>query len=82
MAGAIHVMYHNVVIILQINKEKKKTLPANAGDVRDSGSIPGWGISSGEERATHSCILAWESPWTEEPGGLHSTGSQRAGLSI
>ena len=28
--------------------------------------------------ATHSCILAWEIPWTEEPGGLQSMGSQRA----
>ena len=26
--------------------------------------------------ATHSSILAWEIPWTEEPGGLQSTGSQ------
>ena len=26
--------------------------------------------------ATHSSILAWRIPWTEEPGGLHSTGSQ------
>ena len=32
-----------------------------------------------EEMATHSSILAWEIPWTEEPGGLQSTGSQRAG---
>jgi len=29
--------------------------------------------------ATHSSILAWEIPWTEEPGGLHSMGSQRVG---
>ena len=29
--------------------------------------------------ATHSVILAWEIPWTEEPGGLQSTGSQRVG---
>ena len=29
-----------------------------------------------EEMATHSRILAWEIPWTEEPGGLHSIGSQ------
>ena len=29
--------------------------------------------------ATHSSILAWESPWTEEPGGLMSTGSKRVG---
>ena len=30
-----------------------------------------------EEMSTHSSILAWEIPWTEEPGGLQSTGSQR-----
>ena len=30
-----------------------------------------------EEMATHSSILAWRVPWIEEPGGLHSMGSQR-----
>ena len=30
-----------------------------------------------EEMATHSSTLAWEVPWTEEPGGLQSMGSQR-----
>ena len=29
--------------------------------------------------ATHSSILAWRIPWTEEPGGLQSIGSQRVG---
>ena len=29
-----------------------------------------------EEMTTHSSILAWKTPWTEEPGGLQSTGSQ------
>ena len=29
-----------------------------------------------EEMATHSSILAWRIPWTEEPGGLQSMGSQ------
>jgi len=29
--------------------------------------------------ATHSSILAWKTPWTEEPGGLQSIGSQRVG---
>ena len=29
--------------------------------------------------ATHASIIAWEIPWTEEPGGLQSTGSQRVG---
>ena len=32
-----------------------------------------------EEMATHSSILAWEIPWTEEPGGLQSMGSQKVG---
>ena len=32
-----------------------------------------------EEMATHSSILAWRIPWTEEPGGLQSIGSQRVG---
>ena len=30
-----------------------------------------------KEMATHSSVLAWRIPWTEEPGGLHSTESQR-----
>ena len=32
-----------------------------------------------EEMTTHSSILAWEVPWTEEPGGLQSMWSQRVG---
>ena len=32
-----------------------------------------------KEMATHSSILAWRIPWTEEPGGLQSTGSKRVG---
>ena len=32
-----------------------------------------------KEMATHSSILAWRTPWTEEPGGLQSLGSQRIG---
>ena len=32
-----------------------------------------------EEMATHSSILAWRTPWTEEPGELQSMGSYRAG---
>ena len=45
-----------------------KSPPANAGDTRDTGSIPGLGRSPG--RGNRSNILAWEIPWTEEPGGL------------
>ena len=32
-----------------------------------------------EEIITHSSVLAWETPWTKEPGGLQSTGLQRVG---
>ena len=39
----------------------------------------GWEDPLQEGRAAHSRILAWEIPWTEEPGGLQSLGSQRVG---
>ena len=53
-----------------------KNPPANAEDTGDEGSIPGSGRSLEEEMATHSSILAWRVPWTEEPGGLQSMGLQ------
>ena len=56
-----------------------QNLPANAADVRDVGSIPELGRSPGEGMATHSSIPAWRIPWTVEPGGLQSMGSQRVG---
>ena len=40
--------------------------------------ILGWEDPLEEEMATHSSILARTIPWTEEPGGLQSRGSQRA----
>ena len=48
----------------------------NAGDL---GSIPGLGRSLEKGIAAHSSILVWRIPWTEQPGGLLSVGSQRAG---
>ena len=39
----------------------------------------GWEDNLEKEMTTHSNILAWEIPWTEEPGGLQFTGSQRVG---
>ena len=39
----------------------------------------GWEDPLEKEMTTHSSILAWRIPWTEEPGGLQSTGSQRVG---
>ena len=70
-----------------------KNLSANAGDIRDLGSIPGLGRSPGggdgnplqysfpleEEMAIHSNILSWRIPQTEESGGLQSMGSRRVG---
>ena len=52
-----------------------KNPPANAGD---PGSIPGAGRSLGKEMGTHSNIVAWRSPWIEEPGGLQPMGSQES----
>ena len=55
-----------------------KNLPTNAG-VQET-----WVRSLGredpleKEKATHSSILAWEIPWTEEPGGLQSMGLQKS----
>ena len=60
-----------------------KNLPANAGDARDSGLITMLGRFNigmfAEEMASHSSILAWRIPWTEEPGRLQSMGSPRVG---
>ena len=54
-----------------------KNPPVNAGDVR-YGFNPWVGkIPLEKEMATHSSILAWRIPWTEEPVGLQSMGSQR-----
>ena len=39
----------------------------------------GWEDPLEEEMATHSSILAWKIPWTEEPGGLQAMGLQRVG---
>ena len=54
---------------------ENKGLPCNAGD---AGSIPGWEDPLEEETATHFSILAWEVPWTEEPGRLQSAAAASA----
>ena len=54
----------------------EENLPTNARHIRDVGSILGLGRSPEEGVATHSSILAWRLPWTEETGGLQSMGSQ------
>ena len=52
-----------------------KNLPANSGDL---GLILIRKDPPEEGMATHSSILAWETPWTEEPGRLQSMGSQKS----
>ena len=52
-----------------------KNSPTNAGDIRDAGSIPESGRSLEESMATHSSILAYIIPWTEEPGRVQSMGA-------
>ena len=54
-----------------------KNPPANTGDKRNAGLIPGSEDPLKGEMATRSSILAWKIPWTEEPGGLQSMGSER-----
>ena len=64
-------------------KEKTKTL----NHITSQGEmLPRWlsgkptgEDSPGEGNATHSSVLTWRIPWTEEPGGLQSTGLQRVG---
>ena len=58
-----------------------KALPTRAGDARDASSISGLERSpGGEGMATHSSILAWRIPQSEEPGKLQSMGSQRVNM--
>ena len=45
-----------------------KNLPVKVGDIRDRGSIPGLGRSPGGGPGSHSSILAWRIPRTEDPG--------------
>ena len=49
----------------------------SACNAEDPGLIPGLGRSLEKGMATHSSILVWRIPWTEESGGLWSMGSQR-----
>ena len=51
-----------------------KNPPANAGDM---GLIPGPEDPLEKEMAIHSSILAWKVPWTEDPEGLQSIGTQK-----
>ena len=49
---------------------------ANTGDTRDVGSVPRLGRTPGEGNGNPPSFFAWRFPWTEEPVGLKSIGSQ------
>ena len=55
-----------------------KNPPAKAGDIRDAGPIPGSGRSPGGGHGSPLQYSCWRTPWTEEPGGLQSTGSRES----
>ena len=56
-----------------------KNPPANAGDIGEGVQLLGWEDPLEKAMATHSSILAWRIPWSEEPGRLQFMGSQRVG---
>ena len=56
--------------------QRVKNMPAMQ---ENQGSIPGSGRLLEKEMATHSSILPWEIPWTEETSGLQPIGLQRVG---
>ena len=53
-----------------------------AQPVKNLSAIEETGFSLKKEMVTHSSVLAWEIPWTEEPGGLQSVGSQKVGHNL
>ena len=57
-----------------------KESACNTGDAEDVGLILNWEDPLAEGMATHSSILPGESSWTEEPGGLQSTGSKKSDM--
>ena len=59
----------SLVVLLVMNPPAMQETACNAGDLC-------WEDSLEKEMAIHSSILAWEIPWTEEPGGLQSMESK------
>ena len=57
-----------------------KESACDTGDAEDVGLILNWEDPLAEGMATHSSILPGESSWTEEPGGLQSTGSKKSDM--
>ena len=73
LKGFITTLFFFWASLMTKSDKKKKNLPAMQ-------ETQVWSLGRGDalekEIATHSTILAWETPWTEEPGGLQFMGSQ------
>ena len=70
----IHIILSNSSLVVPV----VKNLPAMQEMRQETGVCPlGREVPLEKGMATHSSILAWEIPWTEEPGGLQPMGSQR-----
>ena len=81
----MHVLYHSAMSIFQIHFVHSQDFPVAQTVKKLSAVQETWILSLGQEDplqrwvATHSSILAWRIPWTEDSGRLRSTGSQRVG---
>jgi len=70
--------YYSLFYTLGFSSGSGVESACNAGATADVDSILGWGRPPGG-KATHSSILAWKIPWTDEADGLQSMGWQRVG---
>ena len=75
----LHQIFHLVEVWASLVAQRLKHLPA-MWETRVQSL--GWEDPLEKEMATHSSTLAWRIPWTEEPGRLQSTGSQRVGTQL
>ena len=73
--GAFLWLYFDLNVTLAIKYDKEFACQMQETQVQSLGGED----PLEKEMATHSSILAWEIPWTEEPGGLQSIGLQRIG---
>ena len=65
-------LYWNTATLIHVGFPGGSDGKESAHNMGDLGSIPGREDPLGKGMATHSSILGWEIPWTEEPGGLQS----------
>ena len=71
--------FYNTVLFDSLGLPGGSEVKASSCNAGDLGSIPGLGRSPGEGNGNPLQYSCWRIPWTEEPGGLQSTGSQRVG---